>query len=101
MARYAAEAAGYVVTADFGESDASARQLLTLVEPWDSDEALVREQIVALYLRILGQFVTSDDESVDATYALFETRLEVDGNGVEAWKLTLTALLLHPRMMFY
>jgi hypothetical protein len=115
MSRFAEEAAGYVVPRDFDEPDPSLRHLLTLVERDTTDEALVRQQIAALHLRILGERVAVDDPEVDASYALWLYGAEApcgdgDADGYpdvclhtpeEAWKLLLAAFFQDVRMMFY
>jgi hypothetical protein len=98
MERFAWNAAGYVVDADFALAAAD-RRLLTLVEPTTEAEAEVRAQLAALQLRILGESVGADDPVIDDTYDLFlAARAWMDVP--TSWKLVISALLQDPRMMF-
>lgn len=100
MDRFASEAAGFVVDADFA-LPAAERRLLTGVEADDTDEAPVRAQLVALELRILTEVVPSDGPEVDAAYTLFTSVLATGASPLDAWKLVLVALLTDPQMVVY
>lgn len=96
------EAADFVVDEDFAEPDMGARHLLTLVSDTDTEEGLVREQLVALHLRIFGRTVEPDGPEVDATYELFGAALDhAAGDTTRAWKVTLTALLQDVEIAYY
>ena len=100
MARYASEAAGFVVPRDLsGEHEPP--MLLTQVGPLDADESVIRAQLVTLHDRILAEQVTADDPAVDATWALWQATHQTSGDPEHAWKVTVSALLRDPRMMFY
>lgn len=94
MARYAAEAAGYVVDENFSS-------LLTQVTAETTDETAIRNQLQELHQRILGESVLADSESVSETYELFESSLSNNGNAERAWKVVLNAMFQDPSVMFY
>ncbi len=100
MARYAAEAAAYVVPLDLA-GETSPPRLLRLVGPLDTDESAIREQIAVLHDRILAEDVGPDDPVVDATWELWRATHERAGETETAWKVVVAALLRDPRMMFY
>ena len=97
----AREAAHHVVDADFDAADAGSRHLLTLVSEGDTDEAVVRQQMAELYLRIMSRIIEPDDPAIDETYALFQAALEHSGEVRRAWKITLTALLQDVDVAYY
>lgn len=97
----AREAANFVVDADFALADPANRRLLRSVEVGDTDEAVIREQLVALHQRIFSELVTADAEAIDQSYALFEAALAHSGDGARAWKVTLTALLQDVAVAYY
>jgi hypothetical protein len=97
----AAEAAAWVVEADFAEPDPDARKLLWRVEADTLGGKSVRDQIAWLHGRILGEFVEPDGPTVDATYALFQATTQGGATPAHAWEVVITALLQDPRMMFY
>jgi len=97
---FSADAAKWVVDSDFA-APASERLLLGLVESTTTDEAAVRDQLVWLTLRILGEWVEPNSEDIDLRYALWQTGLETRGDAQGAWILTLSAFLQDPRMLFY
>ncbi|MFT4626028.1 MAG: hypothetical protein ACI8PZ_004699, partial [Myxococcota bacterium] len=100
MARFAAEAAGYVVPRDLsGENDPPI--LLAEVGPTTADEVSVRAQLVALHTRILGEALADDAPGIDATLALWQATFDRSGDTETAWKVVVAALLRDPRMMFY
>lgn len=102
MARFAEEAAGYVVPRDFDQVDPALRMLLSGVERDTTDEAAVRQQMADLHLRIFAERIPVDDPEIDASYALWKTTgLDATGSAEEAWKLLLAAYLQDVRMMFY
>ncbi len=94
----AQEAAGYVVPRDFAKSPAD-RRLLRSIEPSQTDEDAVRNQIAELYLRILGQDVSPRSEQVDLAYELWKTASR--GSSEDGWKVVITALLRDPAMVLY
>ncbi|MEM7159473.1 MAG: hypothetical protein AAF799_41930 [Myxococcota bacterium] len=97
----AREAAHHVVDTDFDAPDVGSRHLLTLVSETDTDEALVRQQLAELYLRIFAQIVEPDDPAIDDSHALFQAALEHSGEIRRAWKITLTALLQDVDVAYY
>jgi hypothetical protein len=93
----AARAADHVVEADASFADSA--KLFTNLE--STDEASVRAELVALHASVLGQLLADDSAEVNDAYALFQGALAAAGEPKRAWKLTLFALLQHPRMAFY
>ena len=79
MGRYASEAAGFVVDRNFSS-------LLTQVSDDTTDETAIRNQLQELHLRILGESVLADSESINETYELFQMALSNNGNAKTAWK---------------
>lgn len=97
FARYASEAAGYIVENDFsGEA-----KLLTVVSESTTDAGTIRDQLALLHLRVLGEDVSADSPEVSETYALFEAALSHHGDPSGAWKVVLTALFQDPTVLFY
>jgi len=96
--RYAAEAAAHVVGSDLG---GGAPRLLTMVSATDTDEATVRAQLTELHLRIHGLFEADAAAEIDASWALFSAALADTGGASGAWEVVLTAMLQHPRALFY
>jgi hypothetical protein len=94
----AADLAGQVVAADLG--GATPRHLLDLVEADTTEESLVRQQLAALHLRVLGERVTPDSDVVDETYAFWQAE-QARTDAATAWKLTLVALFTDPQMWVY
>jgi hypothetical protein len=90
---FAAQAAGYVVDADFAESDGDQRHLLSSVELETRDEATLRAQIVDLHARIFGELIAVDDAETDTTFELYQAALGASSDPKRAWKTVLTALL--------
>ena len=100
MDRYAFEAAGYVVPRDLDGQNAPAA-LLTQVTRGDTAENLIRTQLAALHLRILGEFLEADDAEIDTTWGLW-SEVEASSQDTEtAWIVTVAALLQDTRMVFY
>ena len=100
MAMAADEAAGWVVENDFNVPP-EARKLLALVEVGTTDEALIRDQLAWLHKRILGEMVGPNDPAVDLSYGLWADSFDRNGDALTAWKMTLSALMQDPRMVFY
>lgn len=98
---FAREAANSVVDADFANGDLGSRHLLTLVTDAETDEAAIREQLAALYLRMYGRIVEPDGPEVDQTHQLFQAALEHAGDVPRAWKVTLTAMLQDVEIAHY
>lgn len=92
--------AGVVVDADFAVA-ASERRLLALVEASTVDEAAIRDQLVALHLRLYGDRVASDSVDIDDGWTLWSSALAHGGDPVRAWKVTLVALLQDVRIAYY
>jgi hypothetical protein len=96
----AARAVEHVVDADL--EFASSAKLLRVVREQDVDEAKVREQLVALELRLFGAVTTSDSPEVTSGWELFRDALrEPGGNARRAWRTTLFAMLQDPRLLYY
>ncbi|MBA2320497.1 MAG: DUF1585 domain-containing protein, partial [Deltaproteobacteria bacterium] len=93
----AADLAGRVVDADLA---GSAPRLLTLVESDTTDEALVRSQLSALHLTILGERAAPDSEVIDETWAFWQAEADRT-DATTAWKLTVYALFTDPTMWLY
>jgi len=100
MAMAADEAAGWVVASDF-EVPAASRKLLQLVEADTSSEAEVRGQLVWLHERILGEFLDANSPEVDLSYGLWSGVYIDTQDPLNAWEVTISALLQDPRMVFY
>jgi hypothetical protein len=94
----AAEAAGFVVEQDFNQKGKGQRRLLQIVEA-ETKAPAVREQIVALYGRVLGETVRADSPEVDAAYALFTRGLT--GGARRGWSLVIAALLQDPQVAYH
>jgi len=95
----ALRAADAVVEAD-AEFPGSAK-LFVGFSPETSDETGVRAGLSALHLRLFGERVSADSDAVNQAYALFSS-VRAEGAGARrAWKLTLSAMLQHPRLAFY
>ncbi|HWB74456.1 MAG TPA: hypothetical protein VG755_05865 [Nannocystaceae bacterium] len=92
--------ASVVVTADFAVA-ASERRLLGLVEAGTTDEAAIRNQLVALHLRLYGDRVAPDSIDVDDGWTLWSSALAHGGDPVRAWQVTLVALLQDVRIAYY
>jgi hypothetical protein len=97
----AGEAAAWVVSRDFAESDPAARKLLTLVEPTSADEQAIRAQLVWLHARILGELVAADSQVTNESYQLYSEALAHSGDSRRAWQTTLFAMLQDVRVASY
>ena len=84
------------INADLSRSD---RLLLTVAALDDTDESIVRAQLVDWHTRFLSLPVASDSPEIDALYALF-VALDEDTE-LHPWPQTLSALIRHPRMVLY
>lgn len=101
LRRFAEQSASFVVEQDFATSDASDRRLLRLVEPDTTDEAMIRDQLAWLHLRLYAERVEPDGEDVDAAYELFDGVLDVAGDPERAWKATLAGMLQDFTILYY
>ena len=66
--------------------------------------ASVLAQVVAmalLHAAVLGELVSADSDPVNDAYALFQDALAEMGDAHRAWKITLSAMLQHPKLVFY
>ena len=78
------------------------RHLLWVVEPGDTEEALLRDQLSWLHARLYGELVESDAVEVDESLDLFLAALAIaDGDSHRAWETTLTAMLQDHRVVTY
>ena len=93
-------AAAHVVASNLSESDLAARRLLGLIEADDTDEALVRAQLVELHARLYGELVDADSASVTDAWTLFSWSL-TDGGPQHAWVVTIAAMLQDHRIVFF
>ena len=100
VAELAGRAAGAVVDEDFA-LPATARRLLTSVEANTADEAAIRAQLATLELRMFATRLDPADPGLDPAWALWSASFAEDADPVRAWKLTLTALLQDPRVVYY
>jgi len=91
----AEEAAAWVVMANFDRGEG---RLLAGIDPQATDEPTVRAAMVDVYLRALGSEPTESD--VDGLVGLFADAAEHAGPR-EGWRVVVTALLQHPRVLFY
>ncbi len=96
----AREAAHFVVETDFAQP-AGQRRLLTLVEPAETEEGIVRDQIVALHAKIYGELTDAASASVDETYGLFAAAVAQHGDAARAWKLVVMAMLQDVEVAWY
>jgi hypothetical protein len=101
LREYAAEAAGYVVPADFANPNPSTRRLLTMVSPTQSDEASIRAQIASLDLRLYGISVDPSSQDVTDAWTVFSDTLTRTGDVQHAWRTTLTAMLQDVRIAYF
>ena len=95
----AREAAHFVVENDATEP-ANAR-ILFGASPEDTDEATVRDELVAMNRRFYGDTVSADDPAIDADYDVFRGALEITSDASRAWKTTLTGMLQDARVAYY
>ncbi len=101
LERLASEAAANVVYND-ALRDPQERHLLELVSFATSDsEALVRDQIVALHLRISAQVIEPDSPQADQAYALWRKVFDASNDPRRSWTVLVTALLQDDRMEFH
>lgn len=101
LRRLATEAAGYVVTADFGKADRGARKLLQKVDASTTDAAAIRAQLAELHLLIYGALDAADSAEVALSYQLFSDTLAATGSVPHAWKTTLAAMLQDLRVAYF
>lgn len=93
-------AASFVVAADFAAAPAS-RRLLGQVEATTTDEAAIRDQLVALHRRLYGARIEPDGVEADDGWALWSGALAHGGDPARAWTVTLTAMLQDLRIAYY
>jgi hypothetical protein len=102
MGQLATDAAGFVVDNDLKLDDPAKRHLLTqIADASQVDEVSVRNELVWLYQRILGQFLFPSDPTIDIAWDLWKGSFDEHQDATLAWKVTLSALLQDPRMMFF
>ena len=105
LASFAAELGGYIVNHDLADGPVD-RTILRQVTASDLQESLIRSQLVDVHEELLGEFVETDSEEVDETYALFQASLANGGADTSsqvrhAWKVVLAALLQSTRVAFH
>lgn len=98
MSQLAANAAGFVVPSDLARP-VEERKLLSLVERETTDEAIIRDQIVALHARVLGLRVSAASPEVDEALSLYQ--IGAASSPELGWTILLTAMLQDPRMVFF
>lgn len=101
LRRIAADAAGFVVTADFAKPNRANRKLLTLVDVTTRDPAEIRAQLAALHARIYGTLDAADSAEVELTYGLFADTLAASDDVPRAWKTTIAAMLQDARVAYF
>jgi hypothetical protein len=102
-ARYATEAAAFVVASDLAKPDAD-RKLLHGVELDTEDEAALRRTMADLYRRILSVEVAADDPEIDDLLDLWRATRDDHGDAApveSAWTVTISALLQDPAVLYY
>jgi hypothetical protein len=77
----------------------SERLLLNVAALDDTDENIVRAQLVDWHIRFLSLPVEADSPEIDALYDLFVAFDEE--TDLHPWPQTLSALIRHPRMVMY
>jgi hypothetical protein len=97
--RYAEAAAGYLVSIDLDVAATS--QLFTEVDVGDTDENMIRSQLVRFYDRFYGEVLNANHAEIDAAYGLFETVHSRTQDIPYAWKVVVTALLQDFRLTHY
>jgi hypothetical protein len=100
MTRFAAEAAGWIVSEDLSLPKEE-RRLLTLVERDTRDDVVLRAQLALLHGRILGEIVMVDSVEVDRLLDLYASTVDRYGDVESGFRLVITALLSDPAMVFY
>lgn len=98
-AALAEEAAGDVVRHDLAPG-ATDRQLLT-VGPTDTDEPVVRAQLVDLHAALYAEVLDARDAAIDADWALFADTLTRTRDPDTSWKVVLAAMLQSPELLTY
>ena len=98
--RYAFEAAGFVVPRDL-DGRHTPPYLLNQVTSGSIEEGVVRDQLVDLHLRILGEFLEADGPEIEETWGLWSQVFQSSQDTQTAWTVTLAALLQDTRMVFY
>lgn len=101
LRRIAADAAGFVVAADFAKPNRANRKLLTLVDATTRTPAEIRAQLAALHARIYGTLDAADSAEVELTYALFADTLAAGNDVTRAWKTTIAAMLQDARVAYF
>lgn len=101
QAYLAAEAAAFVVRSDLDVTDRDARRLLVAVDGDTRDPGAVRDQLVHLHARILGEFLHPLSPEIELSLGLYNDALSRSDDPAHAWEVVITALLQDPRMMFY
>jgi hypothetical protein len=98
LRRFADETAAFVVDADFA-LPAEQRKLFGAIADGATDEASVRAALRALHRRLYGEVL---DPAIDDGYGLFTHALDrARGDARRAWKITLSAMLQDPRLLYY
>jgi hypothetical protein len=96
----AAQAAESVVENDF--AFASSRKLLTAGDPAAADESSIRNQLVALELRLYGERHALDSVEITRGYELHQSAANAaSGDPRRAWKTVIYAMLVDPRIVYF
>jgi len=96
IAWWAEEAAAFVVDHD---AAAVPEERTLLAEGVPSSPALVRRQLAALHVAILGEWVAEGD--LDASVALWDGAFARSGDAAHAWKVVVAAMLQDDRLVMY
>ena len=97
MLRALAERAARAAVAQAGGDGA----LLSGGAALQGDPDAVREQLVALHLRLFGERVEAGDPALEQSEALYTAAWAASGDGARAWEVTLAALFQDPAILFY
>jgi hypothetical protein len=96
IAWLAEEAAAFVVDRD---AVAAPAERTLLMDGVVSSPDLVRRQLAALHLAVLGEWV--GDADLDVTFALWDGAYARSGDASHAWKVVVAAMLQDDRVVTY
>jgi len=100
LRRYAAQAAAYVVEHDFAQEQAD-RKLLGFVDSDMTAEDPIRAQLARLHARILVELVAPQSPEVDRTWSLWKSVYDRTASPIDAWTVTLAAMLQDVKVVHY
>jgi hypothetical protein len=96
----AAEAARFVVDADFASPPPRAPRLLTIAAGETGEDA-VRVALATLYLRFYGETADARSDAITEAWTVFSGALDKGDDARRAWMTTLTAMLQDVRIAHY